>query len=82
MCHLSIPYILKTATDYYKTLFGPSDSPSYKLDPSCWSPEEKVSQEERELLECPFSEMEIKNAVFFMEKNTAPGPDHMPVEFY
>ena len=36
--------ILKTATDYYKTLFGPSDSPVCKLEPLCWSPEEKVSK--------------------------------------
>ena len=83
MCHLSIPYILKTATDYYKTLFGPSNSPNCKLDPLCWSPEEKVSQEESELLDSTFSEDEIKkNVVFSMEKNTAPGPDHIPVEFF
>ena len=25
---------------------------------------------------------EIKHAVFYMKKNTAPGPDHMPVEFF
>ena len=33
MCHLSIPYILKTATDYYKTLFGPSNSPNVNWTP-------------------------------------------------
>jgi len=51
------------------------------MDPSCWSPEEKVSQEESEQLNSKFSE-EIKNVVFSMEKNTAPGPDHIPVEFF
>jgi hypothetical protein len=25
---------------------------------------------------------ELRVAVFSMEKNTAPGPDHMPVKFY
>ena len=74
--------ILKTASDYYKTLFGPSDSTVCKMDPLCWSPEEKVSQEESELVDSKFSEEEIKNVVFSIEKNTAPGPDHMPVEFF
>jgi len=52
------------------------------MDPLCWSPEEKVSQEESELMDSKFSEEEIKNVVFFIEKNIAPGPDHMPVEFF
>lgn len=29
-----------------------------------------------------FSESEIKEAIFSMEKNTAPVPDHFLVEFY
>ena len=74
--------ILQIATDYFKSLFGPSNSPICKMDPSCWSPEEKVSQEESEQLNSKFSEEEIKNVVFSMEKNTAPGPDHIPVEFF
>jgi hypothetical protein len=38
--------------------------------------------QENEELEKPFSESEIKESVFSMEKNTAPGPDHFPIEFY
>jgi hypothetical protein len=30
----------------------------------------------------PFYLEEIKETVFSMEKNTAPGPDHLPIEFY
>ena len=33
-------------------------------------------------MDSKFSEEEIKNVVFFIEKNIAPGPDHMPVEFF
>jgi mannosylglycoprotein endo-beta-mannosidase len=28
------------------------------------------------------SETEIKNALFLMERNKAPGPDKIPIEFY
>jgi hypothetical protein len=41
-----------------------------------------VTIQENEELEKSFSESEIKYAIFSMEKNTAPRPDHFPVEFY
>lgn len=74
--------ILDHATQYYRNLFGPSASPITNLDPNCWSPEEMVEPHENEILSQSFSEEEIKKAVMTMEKNTAPGPDHMPIEFF
>jgi DNA-binding response OmpR family regulator len=53
----------------------------FKLDPECWAQEEKVIEEVNELLTKPFSIEELKNAVNSIEKNMAPGPDHIPVEF-
>jgi hypothetical protein len=41
-------------------LFGPSDSPTFSLDPDCWEQDEKVNNEENESLIRPFSEEEIK----------------------
>jgi len=41
-----------------------------------------VSHEDNQKLIAPFSQDEIKKVVFSMEKNTAPGPDHLPVEFF
>jgi len=41
-----------------------------------------VSEEENEVLVAPFSEEEVKMAIFDMEHNKAPGPDGFPVEFY
>jgi hypothetical protein len=41
-----------------------------------------VSEEENEVLVAPFSEEEVKLAVFNMEHNKAPGPDDFPTEFY
>jgi hypothetical protein len=45
-------------------------------------PAEKVNIQDNEELEKPFSEAEIKNFIFSMERNTALGPYHFPVEFY
>jgi hypothetical protein len=74
--------ILNHATEYYKDQFGPSESLTFSLDPDCWGTEEKVNEEENIYLTRPFSEEEIGRVVKTMKKNTAPGPDHMPVEFY
>jgi hypothetical protein len=42
----------------------------------------QVSEEENEVLTAPFSEEEVKMAVFDMEHNKAPGPDGFPANFY
>lgn len=41
-----------------------------------------VTQEENETLTKPCTIDEVKHVTFSMEKNTAPRPDHIPVEFY
>ena len=74
--------ILQHATDYYKELFGPSDDPAVSLDVVCWTTEEQISPCEHEELIKGFDIEEVKYAIFSMEKNTAPGPDHIPVEFF
>jgi hypothetical protein len=70
------------ATNFYKNLFGPSEPSGFHMEPGCWDLSEKISEQEKSELEKPFEEKEIKNAIFSMEKNTAPGPDHFPVEFF
>jgi hypothetical protein len=42
----------------------------------------QVSPEENAFLTAPYSEEEVRNAVFQMEHNKAPGPDGFPAEFY
>jgi hypothetical protein len=74
--------MIKHATEYYKNLFGPSDSPGFNLDPEYWEQHEKVNDEENEALTRPFSEEEIKKLVMTMKRNSATGPDHIPIEFY
>lgn len=41
-----------------------------------------ITAADNEFLCRPFSEEEIKNALYSMEKNKAAGPDKIPIEFY
>jgi len=42
----------------------------------------QVSEEENAALMAPFSDKEVKMAVFDMEHNKAPGLDGFPAKFY
>jgi mannosylglycoprotein endo-beta-mannosidase len=69
-------------TNYYKNLFGPPEESSFSLDEAQTDDIPQVSIEENGLLTAPYSEKEVKKAVFQMEHNKAPGPDGFPAEFY
>jgi len=56
------------ATQFYKELFGLSTTPYIHMDPGCWSSSERVTMQENEELEKSFSESEMKEAIFSMEK--------------
>jgi hypothetical protein len=74
--------LLKHATAYYKDLFGPAPGNMFKLSSNLWSMDETLSVEDNRDLTRPFSEEEMKNAMFAMKTNRAPGPDNIPTEFY
>lgn len=42
----------------------------------------QVSETENEALTAEFSEKEVREAIFQMKHNKAPGPDGFPAEFY
>jgi mannosylglycoprotein endo-beta-mannosidase len=69
-------------TNYYKGLFGPPEERSFSLEESQTDDIPQVSMEENGLLTAPYSEEDVKKAVFQMEHNKAPGPDGFPAEFY
>ena len=56
--------MLTLATKFYKDLFGFETSLDVSLGDNFWAEEEKVTLEENLMLQCPFSEEEIKEAVF------------------
>jgi hypothetical protein len=74
--------LLKHATSYYADLFGPGEEHNIHIDVSLWDELEKVSDDDNTALTRPFNEIEIKEALFSMEKNKAAGPDKIPIEFY
>ena len=69
-------------TNYYKGLFGAPEEGNFSLDESRTSDIPQVSVEENNLLTAPYSEDEVRKAVFQMEHNKAPGPDGFPAEFF
>jgi hypothetical protein len=74
--------ILKVASDYYKGLFKYEARHNINIDEHFFSQEEKVSEEERETLEAPFSEEEIRKVVFESHPEGVPGPDDLSFIFY
>jgi hypothetical protein len=69
-------------TNYYKGLFGSPEEGNFSMDETRIDDILQVSIEENNLLTAPYSEEEVKKAVFQMENNKALGPDGFPTEFY
>lgn len=74
--------MMKIAVDFYKNLFAEEPKPRVCLGPNFWQIENKVTKEENELLMAPFTEEEIKNAIFSCYAEGAPGPDGISFLFY
>jgi hypothetical protein len=75
-------HLNKYITNYYKGLFGESKCNNLSLNESMVEDIPQVTPLENEFLEVEFSEKEVREAVFQMKHNKAPGPDGFPVEFY
>jgi hypothetical protein len=74
---------LKTyITQFYKELFGEHENSHFSLAEEWIQDIPQVTREENNILSSPFSEKEIKDAIFQMERNKAPGPDGFPAVFY
>ena len=72
----------KYITDYYKGLFGKPVRNNFSLDESMTDDIPKVTPAENEVLAAEFSEKEVREAIFQMKHNKAPGSDGSPAEFY
>jgi mannosylglycoprotein endo-beta-mannosidase len=69
-------------TSYYKSLFGPTNESTIQLDMANVEDIPQISSEENDRLTADFTIEEVKEAIFQMEHNKAPGPDGFPAEFY
>ena len=74
--------LISHATEFYKNLFGPAPGNLFHMDPESWGEAEKLTKEDNDDLTRVFSEEEVKDALFAMDANRAPGPDNIPAEFY
>ena len=72
----------KYVTKYYKNLFGKSERNNISLDETRKEDITQVLEEENMILVEEFIEKEVRDAIFQMKHNKAPGPDGFPVEFY
>lgn len=71
--------LMKYITDFYKNLFGQSDSflCTIEIDDI-----PQLDAHDRDFLIQDFTLEELHDAVFSMEVNKSPGPDGFLVEFY
>ena len=74
--------MLKLAVEFYNKLFGHEEKLDIHLYGSFWEVEDLITEEENDLLVAPFSEEEIREAIFGSYADGAPGPDGFPFLFY
>jgi hypothetical protein len=70
------------STNFINCFLGEPEQSSFTLDADRSDDISQVTGEENAILTAPFSENEIKVAIFQIEHNKAPGLDGFPVEFY
>jgi hypothetical protein len=69
-------------TQFYKGLFGEPEQSPFTLESDRTNDITQVTEEENTILTAPFSEEEVKAAIFQMEHNKALEPDDFSAEFY
>ena len=74
--------MLEHVVRFYKSLFGREAEGNVKLGSDFWEDDELVTREENGILEGPFSEEEVKEAVFGSYAEGAPRPDGFSFLFY
>lgn len=74
--------IKQAICSYYKQLFGMQPTRKVSMGVNAWATNRRLTKEDNLSLTRPFSEKEVKEAVFNMMENSAPGPDGFGVAFY
>jgi hypothetical protein len=74
--------MLDIATSFYKDLFQKENRDGFSLADNFFSQDEKVSAEDNAMLDSPFTEEEVKTAIFNSNSDGAPGPDGLSFMFY
>jgi hypothetical protein len=74
--------IMSIVVDFYKNLFAKEPDTNIKLGSHFWDSQDCVTEEENEFLLKPFTESEIREAIFSCYAEGAPGPNGFPFLFY
>jgi hypothetical protein len=72
----------RNITQFYKGLFEEPEQSPFTLVSDRTNDITQVTEEENTILTAPFSEQEVKAAIFQMKHNKAPGSDGFPAKFY
>jgi hypothetical protein len=76
------PNMLKVAANFYRELFKYESRGSFSIENDFWNRRDILTLEENEALQAPFSEKEIKEAIFSSYVERALEPDGLPFLFY
>jgi hypothetical protein len=74
--------MLDLATSFYKNPFKKEVPSRYRIADNFFSTDERVSENQNRSLEAPFTEEEVKKAIFYSYSDGAPSPDGLPFIFY
>lgn len=74
--------IVEIASNFYKDLFKSEDRTNISLTDNFFAVSDKAKDCENEILEAPFTDMEIKKVVFEAYSDGAPRPDGLSFIFY
>ena len=74
--------LLEHATEYYSELFGTPIEYEVQMDPSIWEDAPKVSSNDNSILCRPFTETEIKEALWQMDTIKQRDPIKFPLSFF
>ena len=75
----NIEVISEEIVNFFGNLYSKPEGDSWKIEGIDWAP---ISEESAIWLDRPFSEEEVRMAVFQLNKENAPGPDGFTIAVY
>ena len=74
--------IIRICTEFYEDLYTPSKVNTQKQDRLLKNIKNKITQEQKQKLDAPVTQEEVRVAIFQMQTGKSPGLDGIPIEFY